>query len=190
MLGFDPIKTIQAAAYFLKLEPGKRTNYMRLLKLLYLADRKSLELRGAPLCGDTPYAMERGPVPSVTFDMLKGNDPESPRWSEFITKIGYDVRLVKDPGNLALSRAELKILYDLSEEFRDKDEWDMVNWCHKNLPEYQECESELAEKKRVKIPFESILAAIGRAGQRDAIIQQLNADKGFAKLFADHAPSS
>jgi len=189
MLGFDPEKTIQAAACFLKLEPGKRTNYMRLLKLLYLADRKSLQLRRAPLCGDTPYAMERGPVPSATLDMLKGNDPESPRWAEFITKIGYDVRLTKDPGNLALSRAELKILNELSEEFRDLDEWAMVKWCHEHLPEYQECEPELKQKKRVKMSLESILAAIGLAGQQNDIIRQMNTDKGFAKLFRDHAPT-
>ncbi len=190
MLGFNPSKTIQAAAYLLKLEPGKRTNYMRLLKLLYLADRKSLELRHTPLCGDTPYAMERGPVPSTTLDMIKGNDPESPRWAHFIAKIGYDVRLVEDPGNLELTRAELKILNELSEEFRDKDEWDMVNWCHANLSEYKECEPELTQKKRVKIPLDRILSAIGiTGGEGDAIVRQLNADKGFANLFKDHAPA-
>src|SRR5438105_1355385 len=121
MFGFDPNKAIQAAAHLLKREPGKRTNYMRLCKLLYLADRRSLEQRRCPMIGDTPWAMERGPVPGATLDMIKGFDPESGRWSEFIERIGYDVVLAKDPGNLALSRAELKILDSLSDEFRALD---------------------------------------------------------------------
>src|ERR1700730_11099432 len=137
MLGFDPNKAIQAAAHLLQREPGKRTDYTRLFKLLYLASRKRVELRRCPMIGDTPRAMERGPVPSATLDMIKGLDPESGHWAEFIERIGYDVVLAKGPGNLALSRAELKILDSLSDEFRAMDEWDLVKWCHANLPEYE-----------------------------------------------------
>jgi hypothetical protein len=99
------------------------------------------------------------------------------------------VKLVKDPGNLSLSRAELKILNELSDEFRSKDEWDMVKWCHDNLEEYQKNEPVKIGKKRVQIPLEDILSAIGHAGDKDAIIRQLNVDKGFAKLFGDHVPT-
>jgi hypothetical protein len=188
MLGFDANKTIQAAAYLLKREPGHRTNYMRLLKLLYLADRRSLETRCSPITGDTAYALPRGPVPSATLDMIKGNDPESTKWSEYIEKCGYDVSLVRDPGNLSLSRAELKILDALSSQFRDQDEWDLVNWCHANLPEFQKNDPEVTGDNSRRIPLDDILDAVGRLGDKDRIIDQINQDKGFAKLFGDHPP--
>ena len=102
MLGLNPSKTIQAAAYPLKLEPGKRSNYMRLLKLLYLADRKSLNcvtrhVWRHSVCNGT------GPVPSTTLDM-KREPIQIAAIGTLHRKIGYDVRSVDDPGNLELTR--------------------------------------------------------------------------------------
>ncbi len=137
MIGFNIDKTIQAAAYLLKRKPDHSENYMRLLKLLYLADRTSLEKRGMPICGDTPYAMKRGPVPSVTLELIRGKDPCSDRWDRFIQRIDFDVRLKTDPGNLHLSHAELGILDQVAQRFRNFDEWALVHWCHKYIPEYE-----------------------------------------------------
>jgi len=186
MFGFDANKTIQAAAHLLKREPESRTNYMRLCKLLYLADRKSLELRRAPLIGDTPWAMERGPVPGATLDLIKGFDAESTRWSEFIAKLGYDVKLENDPGNCALTRAELKILDGISHEFRDMDEWDMVKWCHENITEFEKNDPAPRGELRVRIPLEDVLDAIGLSGERDAIVQKMNESRAFDRLFHAH----
>ncbi|MEX0867911.1 MAG: Panacea domain-containing protein, partial [Pirellulales bacterium] len=107
MVGFDIDKTIQSSAYLLKLTNG-RSNYMRLLKLLYLAERLSLQNRKSPISGDRPIAMERGPVPSRTLDMIKGHDPKASQWDAYFSRDNYDILLDDDPGNLALSRAELK----------------------------------------------------------------------------------
>src|SRR3990167_11350054 len=88
MIRFNIDKTIEAAAYLIKQQPGYRENYMRLLKLLYLADRVSLKERSTPICGDVPYAMAEGPVPSRTLDLIKGKDPSSEKWEKFIEKNG------------------------------------------------------------------------------------------------------
>src|SRR5437879_4780475 len=98
MFRFNLNKTIQAAAVLLEREPGERMNYMRLLKLLYLADRESLKDRGRPICGSPAFAMERGPVLGTVLDLIKGLDPDSDRWAEFIRKDHYDVELEKSPG--------------------------------------------------------------------------------------------
>ena len=87
MLGFNLDKTIQAAAYLLKQEPECRMNYMRLLKMLYIANRQSLKTRDVPICGDKAYAMKRGPVLSATLDLINGSDPSSPQWSQTIEKL-------------------------------------------------------------------------------------------------------
>ena len=43
-------------------------SYMRLLKLLYLAERKSLAETGRPILGDRTIAMQQGPVMEATGD--------------------------------------------------------------------------------------------------------------------------
>lgn len=188
MIGFNIDKTIQAAAYLLKREPARRENYMRLLKLLYIADRTSLKERAAPICGDTPYAMNRGPVPGTTLDLIKGRDPASEKWDRYIQRIGYDVCLKADPGNLHLSRAEMGILDRVANRFRNLDEWALVGWCHKYVPEYEKNWKERGDKRRRRIPFDDVLEAIGRARQGPAIRGQINEDVHFSKLFADHMP--
>jgi uncharacterized phage-associated protein len=58
---FNEQKATQAAARFLKLANGKM-NYLKLIKLLYLLDRESLNRRGRPVTGDQYYSMKLGPV--------------------------------------------------------------------------------------------------------------------------------
>jgi uncharacterized phage-associated protein len=55
---FDERKAAQAAAYLLKKHDG-RLNFMKLIKLLYLADRKSLLENGKPITGDRMLAMPK-----------------------------------------------------------------------------------------------------------------------------------
>ena len=190
MFCFNLDKTIQAAAYLIKRQSGRRENYMRLLKLLYLADRKSLEKRGAPICGDTPYAMERGPVPSRTLDLIKGNDTQAKKWGQFFEKDGYDILLRTDPGNLHLSRAEINILEEIAEEFRSYDEWDLVEWCHTQIEEYEKNWNARGLKNRHRILLEDVLAAIGLVDDQQKIVADINADIAFSRLFSDHMPSS
>lgn len=72
MFAFKFDKALQAAAYLLRRETCREMNYMRLLKVLYLADRESIRESGAPITGDKIAAMERGPVLSGVFDLIKG----------------------------------------------------------------------------------------------------------------------
>ncbi len=189
MIRFNINKTIQAAAYLIKRQPGHRENYMRLLKLLYLAERRSLEERGTPICGDTAYAMKRGPVPSATLDLIKGSYPSSREWERFIETDGYDVRLLEDPGNLHLSRADIKILESVAESFRSLDEWGLVEWCHDHLGEYQKAWESRGEKDRCPIQLKDVLAEIGRLGDQERIVEEANEATGFDRLFSHHMPA-
>jgi uncharacterized phage-associated protein len=189
MIGFNLDKTIEAAAYLIKQQPEAVESYMRLLKLLYIADRTSLAERLAPISGDIPYAMRQGPVPSATLDLIKGNDPRAEQWERYIKRIDFHVQLIKDPGNRHLSRAEINILDRVSEQFRNCDEWDLVHWCHKRIPEYTKAWKSRGDRKRVRIPLEDVLAAIGLSDRQEQIVAQQNADLGFTRLFGDHLPT-
>jgi uncharacterized phage-associated protein len=187
MISFNIHKTIQAAAYLIKRSGDgrneNRENYMRLLKLLYIAERTSLAERLAPICGDTPFAMERGPVMTKVLDLIKGSDPLASEWERFIERDGYEVKLVSDPGNLDLSRAEINILDKVWQRFREFDEWELVDWCHENLEEYQKNWSQRGEKKQVRIPVADVLAAVNRAGDEGALASAATEQAYFTKLF-------
>ena len=53
-------------------ERARRMNYMRLLKLLYLAVREFLLKTGHTITGDHAGAMKRGPVSSQVYDLIRG----------------------------------------------------------------------------------------------------------------------
>ena len=79
---FDFEKSLQAAAYLLHLEEG-RMSYLRLLKLLYIAERELLAQKATLLTGDIYKAMEHGPVLSHIFDLIKGKGSQSMEWERY-----------------------------------------------------------------------------------------------------------
>jgi uncharacterized phage-associated protein len=67
---FELEKTIQALNFFLNKEPSKTMDKMKLLKLLWLADRYTLRNYGYSITGDDYYAMEYGSIGTTTKDIL------------------------------------------------------------------------------------------------------------------------
>ena len=66
---FREDKATQAACILIEKEGG-RINYMKLLKLMYMADRKALLERGRPITFDEYYSLDRGPILSRTKDLI------------------------------------------------------------------------------------------------------------------------
>lgn len=191
MFRFNVNKATQAAGVLLEREPDSRTNYMRLLKLLYIADRETLAERGRPITGSPAYAMERGPVLGLVLDLIKSLDPDSEQWMKFIRTDHYDVVLEQKPGNLDLSRAEIRKLQEVSDRYRNDDEWALVKICHE-LPEFKKNDPLLENPpaKRKDIPLEDVLDAVGRLKDKDAILSQVNEAIAFADFFGDHLPTT
>lgn len=155
-LDFD--KLVQATAFLLRREHTRSMNYMRLVKLIYIADRESLAERGHPIAGGSACAMERGPVISELLDLIKGMHLRAPEWSGFFEREGYDIRLKGEPGNAALSRRDIGKLEEVASRYSDRDEWEMVDLTH-SFPEWQ-CNNP-GESSR-PIPLADILAAVKR----------------------------
>ncbi len=179
MFAFKFDKALQAAAYLLRREVTHQMNYMRLLKVLYVADRESLRRTGRPITGDAVAALERGPVLSEVFDLIKGSHLRSPDWSNFIQKTSYDVRLVQEPGVANLSRFEVELLEQVAQENRDRDEWDMVEYTH-TFPEWVKNDPGKSSKW---IPLHDILEAIGRPADEADIEDDAKAERAFEHLF-------
>ncbi|MGH7313548.1 MAG: Panacea domain-containing protein [Candidatus Rokuibacteriota bacterium] len=66
---FKPEKFVEAVSYLLsRVGPSAR---MRIVKLLYLADRTHLVRHGTPILGDRYYRLPFGPIPSRALDLLE-----------------------------------------------------------------------------------------------------------------------
>src|SRR3989304_9016507 len=134
---FNEIKTTQAAAFLLK-KNNNKMSYMKLIKLLYLADREALSLWERTITGDSFFSMDNGPILSKTLNKI--NEGKMPRhesyWHKYISAPAhYNINLKKDPGVDELSKREKEVLNKISKKYEKYDKWEMVDICHKELPE-------------------------------------------------------
>jgi uncharacterized phage-associated protein len=137
MFRFNDRKTAQAAAHLLRLRGGTMS-HMKLIKLLYLADRSMLLSQGQPITGDRMVSMKNGPVLSRVLDLVNCAPNVGSSWSEYIgPRAGNEVSLkMPEPGTDELSNYELRILDSIFAEFGGKTRWEMVDVVHA-LPEWK-----------------------------------------------------
>ena len=135
---FNERKTAQAAAYLCIRRHGGPKSYMALLKLLYLADRRSLVETGRPITGDRMVSMPHGTVLSRTYDRIaSGEDRPSTPWSEYVSDpVRYEVEALREDTD-ELSTYELRVLDQTHEKFGNLDQWGLRELTH-GLPEYED----------------------------------------------------
>jgi uncharacterized phage-associated protein len=179
---FNSEKTIEAAAVIARYE-GKRISRLRLLKLLYIADRLAIKRRGRPLLGSKSVAMDHGPLHSDIYDMIKGEHPSSPRWSRFFTTIGKrDLRLTREPENLSLSRSEIDLLNQTAEQYSELNDWQLSELTHE-FPEWNAAYSGGTSRP---IELEDIIKAVDRGDDLESIVQDLADDEAYDRFFERH----
>ena len=176
---FNLAKTIEAVGILLREAPGECMTRIRLLKLLYIADREYLRRTGRPITGDRVAAMEHGPVLSNVYDCIKGECWELAAWEKFFVSEGIVVRMKEHPGVGELSRLEMDTLLTVSRDRTDKDEWEIVEETHR-FPEWVRNDPGTSSRP---IPFEDILEAVGRGAQAETILREAEAGADLARLL-------
>jgi uncharacterized phage-associated protein len=132
-------KATEAACEFLQ-RAGGRINVMKLVKLVYLLDRLSLDRRGIPVVGGDYLSMRNGPVTSELLDLINCGrlfgDADT-RWEESVSdRRDHDLQLERIPAQEYLSDAEHKLLDEIWAEHGGKDQWQLVEWCHRHCGEW------------------------------------------------------
>jgi uncharacterized phage-associated protein len=152
---------------------------MRLIKLLYIADRELLAESGRTLTGDRAVAMKNGPVLSRVYDLIKGIAVPPEDWGRYLRSEGYKVVLVEDPGRGDLTRRELLKLHDLSERYRSVSTPALSAHTHK-FPEW-------VKNHRIgtstPIPWRDALEATGNEEKAEAIEKQLEEQTVIDSIF-------
>ena len=98
VLGYDDEKAVQCISYFIR-KSGGRLEKLKVIKLLYLADRLSLTERGKPLNFDEYFSMPHGPVTSASLNGINGG-LSHPSWKLLtLRKDGRTLELTGDAEN-------------------------------------------------------------------------------------------
>lgn len=184
MMAFSERKVSQMAAYFLE-KRGGRMSHLKLIKLLYLSDRESMNRYGWPITGDHIVAMPHGPVLSMTLNYMDGNIESSKGgWESYISaKSNHEVTLRREVHTKdldELSNAEIEVLDSVWQQFGKMSRWQLRDYTHEHCPEWKD-----PDGSSIPIDFKDVLIALGKTEDeaRDmsaAIEEQKKIDRIFA----------
>jgi uncharacterized phage-associated protein len=173
---FSERKATEAAAHLLHLRGG-RMHFLKLLKLLYIADREALHRWGIPISHDNYVSMDHGPVLSQTYNLIR--DGGSRFWSEHISAPfdDYEIRLIQDkPEAQKLSPAEERLLDEIYSQYGHANRWDLVEKTHK-FPEWQD-----PHGSSIPISLREILHGLGEPEEEiEAIVAELGYEQAVAE---------
>jgi len=178
---FDFQKSIEMSGLFLALADGRMHN-VRLMKLLYMADRKCLEAEARIITGDKFFAMRKGPVLSTIHDLIRGKNYQSSIWQHYLRTDGHDVVVDNDPGVGELCRFEKEIIHNVYHGTKDSD---VVQLTHA-FPEWKKYENLISDhstKNSYPILIEDILEGLGRLELLGEVKEQIATAQYYKKLF-------
>lgn len=118
---FDREKAIEAIKYVASHTPNQDIYWIG--KIIYFADKKHLERYGRLLFGDDYVAMEFGPVPSGTYDLLKAARNYSdmpdfhPAIGEFEIQGKNHVVALRSPDMDVFSESDIECLQEAISEY-------------------------------------------------------------------------
>ncbi len=176
---FDVDRCVEAAGVLFSTTEAKMMGRLRLLKLLYLANRQSLKETGDPIVDDDAIAMKHGPVLSHTYNLINGtdrNDKALAAWNEHFKVVDWiQIKMLSDPGTGHLSDYDVKTLIKIAFQYKDAEDDDLSELTH-TFDEYKWHWD--GNHKSEPIPERDLLRGIGYT------VEETNEILGEAKVYA------
>ncbi len=182
---FDEKKLTQAAVFFLLQSPNQHINILKLMKLLYLAERKSFETYHTPIIGDLLGSMKNGPVLSRTLNCINEGSRNESYWDKHLSdrkdhqvalRDGCDLQNIDDL--LELSDNDINILKQVWFQFHDKSQWELVDYTHEHCPEWRHTLS------FIPISYQELFTALGFSENlSNQIIEELEEQSSLKKAL-------
>ena len=177
---FSQEKATAATAFFLKLRGG-RMSYLKLIKLLYLADRLALDRWGFNITTDRYVSMDQGPVVSNIYNLITQDEEQKSFWSRYISPpLGeWEVELKSDElPESQLSRAEEKLLHEIFATYGTWNRWKLRDFTH-DLPEWKN-----PHGSSIPIQISEILKAQNVSDEEiNAVIKDIDAAESANNAF-------
>lgn len=156
LVGFRSRKGAQLCAYFAGKSAGM-IEKLKLIKLLYFAERKFLSENHHPILFDEYYSLPHGPICSGALNGIDGVI-HGEIWDDYIARNGNVVVAIKTLSRDELdevSDAELSVVDDIWQEFGHMTASQLRNYSHEHCPEYTETTG------RIPISYKQIFEALG-----------------------------
>jgi uncharacterized phage-associated protein len=156
LIGFRSQKAAQVCAYFAS--SGGTVEKLKLIKLVYLAERQFIAEHGHPMLYDELFSLPHGPICSSALNGIDGK-LKNHAWANFIVRRGNDVSAAKkfERGDFdQISKAELAVLEKIWARFKDMSASEIRKYTHENCPEYTEI-----ERGRIPITYKELFKAVG-----------------------------
>jgi uncharacterized phage-associated protein len=156
-IGFRSRQAAQIAGFFAR-RNGFRIEKLKLIKLLYLTERESIEIRGRPMVYDEYYALKDGPICSNALNGIDGR-LDKDIWYRYLDKDrGNYLRGRRNvEGELdELSESDRQIIETIWQRFGGMTASEIRNWTHRHCKEYTEVKA-----GRLPISCRSIAVALG-----------------------------
>ena len=170
IIPFSAEKLVQAAAVVAKVAEGGRLGRMRLLKLLYIADREALAETARPITGDDAVAMDFGPVLSQTYHFIRDDKNFSGHiWRRHFKNDGNMVELLEDPGEELLSDYEADVLRRVAQKYQSLSDMQLSDLTH-DFGEWLKNEPPKGSSRRISA--NDLLEAVNLGEDSKAILQE------------------
>lgn len=183
---FKHRKVAQIAAVFAEKEGGA-INLLKLIKLMYLADRQSFARHGLPISFDRYVSMNHGPVLSRTYDLINGDIEGSggANWREWIGDREshlVDVRKEFSRNDLdELSDADLEIIEDVWKNFGSMSQWELRDYTHQHCSEWED-----PHDSSNPISYKKVFEALGSDSKSaTALSEYVERERYLDSLLAD-----
>jgi len=174
-LPFNERKAVAAVGILLK-KAGGQMSYMRLVKLVYAADREMMREIGQPIVGGHYFSLPHGPVTSEVLDLAKHAPLPvlGELWAKHFERENYDLKLTVDADLGPLSRAEEEVLDKVWELYKHLDQFQLSEVFHRAFKEW--CDP---GKSRKEIRPEDILLALDKTPEQIEDARETAVEQAF-----------
>ena len=137
----DQILKIKATVLYILGQMPQGMDYIHLFKILYFAQQKHLVTYGMPLMEDTFCARKYGPVPTLTYKVLKASESgqtfEQKEMQEYLSAVKVELRdghqmvmAIQKADMDELSKSDVLVLDECINRLRNIDAFDLSDLSH------------------------------------------------------------
>lgn len=137
------VKISQALGFLLSLDDNHKMDRVKLIKLLWAADRLHLRKYGRTISESDYYAMAHGPVCSLALDIAQMDkdgialsDADKAYLEEYFTSDDKSTSMQKTISSDHLSESDKEVLKEAWEKFKDIDTFELSDDISHRYPEW------------------------------------------------------
>ena len=155
MKTIDQLLKIKAVVIYILQRMPDGVDYIHLFKMMYFAQQEHLVVYGMPIADDTFLARKHGPVPALTYKVLRGLEGKATLDTDELREFAKSFTLVSHNGHQTvkladgeecdmdeLSRSKVKVLDKWIDKCKNVESFDLSDMSHDKAWENAKKQSE------------------------------------------------